>query len=76
MTELSILTWNIRQGGSADRLPHILKWILHHDADIMVITEFQHKREGAMLQSALLDPTNDSKDTTASHFLRDTDTTR
>ena len=55
MTELSLLTWNIRQGGSAARLSLILKWIMHHDADVMVITEFQNKREGSLLQSALRD---------------------
>ncbi|WP_174727244.1 endonuclease/exonuclease/phosphatase family protein [Mesobacillus harenae] len=52
---MKLLTWNIRQGGSAKRLPNITKALLQNSPDIMVVTEFWKGEKGHTLQSNLKD---------------------
>jgi exonuclease III len=37
---MKISSWNIRQGGSKQRLPKILSAILKHNPDVCVLSEY------------------------------------
>lgn len=42
---IKIIEWNIKHGGSVERIPKILDSILKHDADVVVISEFRSSRQ-------------------------------
>lgn len=52
---ITIMEWNIRHGGSAGRLPSIIKTIREHDPDILVLTEFRRNPCELILRTALTD---------------------
>ncbi|MHC1709393.1 MAG: endonuclease/exonuclease/phosphatase family protein [Methanomassiliicoccales archaeon] len=41
VVHIKILEWNIKHGGSSERIPKIISSIISHDPDIVVITEFR-----------------------------------
>lgn len=51
--EIAILTWNIQRGGSSARLSKIVENIERHNADIVVLSEFQNKPSGDSLRAAI-----------------------
>jgi len=46
---IKIIEWNIKHGGSTERIPNILGSILKFDADIVVITEFRSPRQDELV---------------------------
>ncbi len=50
---LSILSWNIRQGGGT-RTTKIARKLIHQNAEVLVLSEFQNNANGALLRSHLL----------------------
>jgi hypothetical protein len=38
---MRLLTWNLRHGGGARRMPWITLSLLEHKADVVVLTEFR-----------------------------------
>lgn len=40
---MRIVTWNIRHGSSKQKLPHILVTLTGHNADLIILTEYQIK---------------------------------
>ena len=47
---MKITEWNIRHGGSNERIPKILSSLQSHDADIIVLTEFRSERLDLLLE--------------------------
>jgi len=52
MDRLKIATWNIRQGGRK-AIQQIVGSLLHHRADIIVLTEYKDNEAGKFLISSL-----------------------
>ncbi len=52
---ITIMEWNIRHGGSTGRLPSIIKTILDHNPDVLVLTEFRRNTCELILRAALSD---------------------
>ncbi len=50
MIFIKILEWNIKHGGSQERILKILDSILSHNADIVVLTEFRTSHEERMIE--------------------------
>ncbi len=46
---MNILEWNIKHGGSLERIPKILGSIGSHDADIVVLTEFRTDHQDSLI---------------------------
>jgi exodeoxyribonuclease III len=49
VVKMIILEWNIKHGGSEDRIPKILGSIRTHNADIVVITEFRTTHQESLI---------------------------
>ena len=52
---MKILTWNIRQGGSKQRLAPIINTLISHNPDVLVLTEFWDGRKGDFIGGHLRD---------------------
>jgi exodeoxyribonuclease III len=50
---MKISSWNIRQGGSQQRLPKILSAILNHNPDVCVLSEYTEGEKGHWLKEKL-----------------------
>jgi len=53
---MKIVTWNIRHGGSKEKLPTIVDILLQQKADVLVITEFQIKSAAYMQERLTASP--------------------
>ena len=51
---MRLLTWNILHGGGPARLPEIILALVHHRADVVVLTEFRIAR-GSQVRGVLAD---------------------
>lgn len=51
---MKILTWNIRQGGSFSRLGPIIRALVKHDPDVIVLTEYWEGEKGERIKNGLL----------------------
>ena len=49
---MNVFCWNIRHGGRKNR-DRVLERCLHHDADVIVFTEFRNNDVGAFLEDGL-----------------------
>lgn len=52
---ITIMEWNIRHGGSRDRLPGIIDTIRRHQPDLLILTEFRCNACESFLRAALKD---------------------
>lgn len=50
---MRVLTWNVRQGGSKSPFYSIINYLVEHDADVMVLTEFVDNEKGKALAKNL-----------------------
>ncbi|MHC1680734.1 MAG: endonuclease/exonuclease/phosphatase family protein [Methanomassiliicoccales archaeon] len=50
MIHIKILEWNIKHGGSLERIPKIISSILSHGPDIVVITEFRTSHQDRLTE--------------------------